>query len=114
MKRTIYILLLIAFVAVTAPTSRADGLIVIHDPPPVPNHFAFAPLEGTYHHVTVDIKENVAVTHVQQEFHNPNGRQLEGTYLFPIPDGASVDRFSMDIGGRQVEAEMLPADKARQ
>ena len=50
----------------------ADGFIVIHQPPtpvPVPpGHFSFAPLEVSFHHVTVDIKDQVAVTSVDEEF----------------------------------------------
>jgi len=100
----------------------ADGFIVIHDPPPVmpphprppwPPHHTFAPLEVRYHHVQVRITDQIAVTEVDQVFYNPNDRQLEGTYLFPIPVGAQIDRFSMDINGKLVEAELLDADKAR-
>src|SRR5206468_4769653 len=35
------------------------------------------------------------------------------TYLFPLPRGAHIDKFSMDINGHQAEAELLSADKAR-
>src|SRR3954464_7610683 len=97
--------------------SRADGFIVINQPTtpvPVPQgHFSFAPLEVSFHHVSVTIKDQVAVTSVDQEFINPNGVQLEGTYLFPLPAGAHIDKFSMDINGKMQEAELLPADKAR-
>ncbi|MDB5303951.1 MAG: hypothetical protein JWM97_1500, partial [Phycisphaerales bacterium] len=53
---------------------RADGFIIIHNPPPtvVPGHFAFAPLEVVYHHVNVEINDQVATTSVDQEFFNPN------------------------------------------
>lgn len=109
----------------TDATARADGFIVIHDPPPVlpphphpypprPPHYRFAPLEVKYHHVTARITDQLAVTEIDQVFYNPNHQQLEGTYLFPIPVGAQIDRFSMDINGREVEAELLDADKARQ
>jgi len=94
-------------------SARADGLIVITDAAPVPNHFAFAPLEVSFHHVTVNIADQVAVTSVDEEFHNPNNRALEGTYIFPLPAGAHIDKFAMDINGVQAEAEMLDADKAR-
>jgi Ca-activated chloride channel family protein len=97
--------------------ARGDGFIVIHPPAspvPVPRgHFSFAPLEVSFHHVTIDIKDQVAVTSVDQEFVNPNHQQLEGTYLFPLPPGAHIDKFSMDINGKMQEAELLPADKAR-
>ncbi len=93
----------------------ADGMIVIQPfPGPRPEApYAFAPLEITYHHVKVKIDGQIATTSVDQEFYNPNARRLEGTYLFPVPKGAQINKFSMEIGGRQVEAELLAADKAR-
>ena len=123
MKEWIASLLLLA----AATSTFADGFIVVNDPhwhpphpqsppwtfPPAPRPYVFAPLEVTYHHVNVKIDGQVAVTSVDEEFYNPNPQQLEGTYLFPIPKGAQIDKFTMDIGGRQVEAELLPADKAR-
>jgi Ca-activated chloride channel homolog len=110
----VWILMILASVPVL---SRGDGFIVINQPAtpvPVPQgHFSFAPLEVSFHHVSVTIKDQVAVTSVDQEFVNPNGVQLEGTYLFPLPPGAHIDHFSMDINGKMQEAELLPADKAR-
>ena len=92
----------------------ADGLIIIENPVHVvAGHFGFAPLEVSYHHVTVTITNLVAVTTVDQEFYNPNDARLEGTYVFPIPEGAHIDKLSMDIGGTLADAELLPADKAR-
>lgn len=119
--------------AAFVPQTHADGFIVVdeahwrilppqpprppvpppHWPPPVPRPYIFAPLEVTYHHVKVKIDGQVATTSVDQEFFNPNPARLEGTYLFPIPKGAQIDKFTMDIGGRQAEAELLSADKAR-
>ncbi|HWE94747.1 MAG TPA: VIT domain-containing protein [Tepidisphaeraceae bacterium] len=119
MKRSFHALrmLLLGILAVFAMAGvcRADGFIIIHNPPPsmVPGHFAFAPLEVTYHHVTVDINDQVATTSVDQEFFNPNSGDLEGTYIFPLPAGAHIDKFSMDINGKMMDAELLPADKAR-
>ncbi len=96
----------------------ADGLIVIDRPPPgwrPPPHVphAFAPLEVRRHHVTVSIKGQVATTEVDQAFFNPNDARLEGTYLFPVPRGAKIDSFAMDIDGTLTEAELLDAAKAR-
>ncbi len=121
MKRFIALLIWLSTVA----SVFADGFIVVHEPPwrphppvwpgPVPpRSYVFAPLEVAYHHVKVKIDGQVATTSVDEEFYNPNPQRLEGTYLFPIPKGAQIDKFTMDIGGKQVEAELLPADKARQ
>ncbi len=109
----------------------ADGLIIVHEPvltpvppiwhgprpprpvPPPPRVHTFAPLEVVYHHVNVNVRDQIATTAVDQQFHNPNDRQLEGTYIFPVPKGAQIDKFSMEVNGQQVQAELLPADKAR-
>jgi Ca-activated chloride channel family protein len=112
----------------------ADGFIIIHDPPPyprpwppphphpmphpmpmpMPRPYIFAPLEISYHKVNVEINGLTATTDVDQEFRNPNPQRLEGTYIFPIPEGAHVDKFEMDIDGKMVQAELLDAEKARQ
>ncbi|HEY8748067.1 MAG TPA: VIT domain-containing protein [Tepidisphaeraceae bacterium] len=104
----------VSFLFGITATAHGDGLIVIHNPPTrIPGHFSFAPLEVAYHNVTVSIDQNVAVTAVDQEFYNPNPQRLEGTYIFPLPDGATIDRFSMDIDGKMMDAELLSADKAK-
>ena len=88
MRRFVFLAFLAA--ALFPAALAADGFIVVPDPPhPLPGHFGFAPLEVTFHKVTVDVKDLVAVTTVDQEFFNPNNAQLEGTYLFPLPAGAS-------------------------
>jgi Ca-activated chloride channel family protein len=109
----------LALALLSAPAAAfADGLIVIDRPPPgwrPPPHVphAFAPLEVRHHHVTVSVEGQVATTEVDQTFFNPNDRQLEGTYLFPVPKGAKIDSFAMDIDGKLTEAELLDAAKAR-
>jgi Ca-activated chloride channel family protein len=95
-------------------TAFGDGLIIVENPDhPVPGHFPFAPLEVKYHHVDVSIDDQVATTSVDQEFYNPSGSRTEGAYIFPLPPNSHIDKFSMDINGRQAEAELLSADKAR-
>src|SRR6478609_1600488 len=102
MNRLIALIALVLSLTLS-PLVRADGFIVINPGSSsitVPRgHFPFAPLEVTYHRVNVEINDQVATTSVDQEFYNPNAQQLEGTYLFPLPPGAHIDRFSMDING---------------
>jgi Ca-activated chloride channel family protein len=93
---------------------RADGFIVINQPVPGPAaNFAFAPLEVSYHHVEVKIDGQICTTSVDEEFYNPNPQNLEGTYLFPVPKTAQIDKFTMQINGKDASAELLAADKAR-
>lgn len=79
--------------------------------PPRPH--VFASLEVNWVKATTKVTDQVAVTSVEQEFYNPNPARLEGTFLFPLPRGAHIDKFAMEIDGRQIEAELLKADKAR-
>ena len=83
-----------------------------HFPPPV-RVYPFAPLELAFHKADIGIKDQVASVAIEQEFYNPNPQRLEGTFLFPVPRGAQIKKFTMEIGGKQVEAELLSADKAR-
>lgn len=81
-------------------------------PPPRPYPHPF-PLEVKYHRVNVKIDGQVAVTHIDQSFYNPTPYRLEGYYLFPIPANAVIKKFSMFVNGKELEAELLDAKKAR-
>ena len=114
------LLFLIGYLVLSISPAIADGFIIVPPPHPVPVPifptpvpYHFAPLAVKYHRVDVDITDQKAVTTIDQAFFNPNNRRLEGTYIFPVPKGAHFDRFSMDIDGKMVEAELLSADKAR-
>lgn len=80
--------------------------------PPRPMH-QLMPLDLERQQVEVKITSQVAITEVRQVFRNPTSQRLQGTFLFPIPAGAHVSEFSMDIDGEMVPAELLDADKAR-
>ena len=85
-----------------------------HPMPPPIRHHAFAPLELAFHKTGVSIRDQVASVEIEQEFYNPNPRRIEGSFLFPVPKGAQIKKFAMEIEGKLVEAELLSADKARQ
>jgi Ca-activated chloride channel homolog len=128
MKRSFLVLSLFVVFGAARLASGA-GMVLIEDsslwPGPVPPHplppwtgpgqrtHRFAPLEVESVKVQTSITDQLAVTKVDQEFRNPTDARLEGTFVFPVPKGAHLDKFVMDIDGKQVEAELLPADKAR-
>jgi Ca-activated chloride channel family protein len=95
---------------IAAGELRADGFIIPH--PPRPGD-AVPPLTVKYHHVTVEIANQVAKTSVDQVFLNNFARDIEGTYIFPLPEGASISEFAMWIGGQKVSGEILDAAQAR-
>jgi len=88
---------------------RADGFII---PDRRPGE-RVPPLSVKYHHVSVEIVNQVARTSVDQVFVNHYGRDIEGTYLFPVPEGASVTDFAMFIGNERVKGEILDSREAR-
>lgn len=94
----------------------ADG-IIIPDPPPCWPEGCPRPLMEQlvvrYHHVEVEIDNQVAITKVDQIFFNPNDYSIEGTYTFPLPPGAVVTNFKLWIDGQAVEGKVLNADAAR-
>lgn len=77
----------------------------------VPYPWAAIEIQSTA--VTTTIHDQVARTKVEQVLYNPNPQQTEGTLLFPVPRGAQLDKFTMEIDGKMVEAELLKSGKAR-
>jgi Ca-activated chloride channel family protein len=112
-------LILILFSFITVDVAFADGIIIpdppICDPDPCPPFpMPVEQLVIRYHHVQVTIRDQVAVTHVDQVFFNPQEWQIEGTYIFPVPVDATVTNFILWIDGKPVEGKVLDADEARQ
>ena len=100
------------FLALSMP-ALADGIIIPRPRPPEPV-IPLRSLAIEYHRVTVTIKDQVATTHVDQVFINESPQEIEGEYIFPLPEGASISQFALWVDGRRLEAEVLEAEKARQ
>jgi Ca-activated chloride channel homolog len=81
-------------------------------PPPVLR--PISQLVIRYHHVDVKINDQLAVTHVDQVFYNPNSWQVEGEYIFPLPADAAVTNFTLWMDGKPVEGKVLDAKQASQ
>lgn len=100
----------------------AQGTVIVHPPhrpphqprrprPPAP--FRATPLILKYQSVYCDITDGVAVTRVKQTFQNPLRRQIEGVYVYPLPDNVAVGDFNMTIGGKKMHGEVLDKEAAR-
>src|SRR5262245_59752691 len=88
-------------------SARAHGLLI-------PEEKTLPPLALLNHKVSITIDDQVAVTEVEQTFRNHTDRQLEATYVFPVPRGANVNRFTMYVGDKEVRGELVEAAKARE
>jgi Ca-activated chloride channel family protein len=107
MRRTAYAaVLLLLLQGVVGLLAWADGVILPDEP-------EFGWLTIVYHDVSIEARDGVVTTHVDQLFRNETGREIEGRYVFPLPPGAVVSSFTMWVDGVALEAEVLDADEAR-
>lgn len=106
------LLMIIAISSGLMSPAGADGIIIV-DPPPGVDVRLDQSLAIKYHHVDIQIKDQVATTRVDQVFVNDNPWTAEGTYIFPLPQGAAVSDFVMWVDGKAVHGEILEADEAR-
>src|SRR4051812_16686997 len=87
--------------------ANARGLLI-------PEEKSLPPLAMLNHKVSITIDDQVSATRVEQTFRNHTPRQLEATYVFPVPRGASVDKFTMWVDGKETKGELVEAKKARE
>ena len=119
MKKIGRLCIIIPFLLSLIPLSPAfaDGIIIPHppicEPGPCPIPVPISQLAIEYHRVDVRIEKQVAITHVDQVFRNDNDWTVEGTYVFPIPEGAAITEFTLWIDGEPVEGEILTKEEAR-
>jgi len=63
--------------------------------------------------VSIRVTGILARAEVSQRFRNSTGSCVEGIYVFPLPEGAAVDRLRMVVGGRIIEAEVREREEAK-
>ncbi|MCK4306387.1 MAG: VWA domain-containing protein [Candidatus Eisenbacteria sp.] len=103
------------FVVVTAlwlacsAAAHADGFVVVRPRPEFPDPTQLA---VRYHNVDITIRDQVGHVKIDQVFRNLNNRDVEGEYIFPIPDGAAVSDFVLYVDGKPVHAEAMDAQEA--
>ncbi len=108
------LLLTLLALTLSAAPAAADGIVIVDPPPDQPNlTWRDVPLSIKYHRVEVTIKDQVATTHVDQVFVNDAAFQVEGTYIFPLPEDAAISSFDMTVDGTKYEGQLLGRDEAR-
>jgi Ca-activated chloride channel family protein len=118
MRLRLSVVPLVLLTAATASVSdaRAQGIVVPDRcrpcgpgaPPRLPNVLPVQSVE-----IDTRIEGQVATTHVTQVFRNETGWVLEGTYLFPIPERASISEFAIWDGERRISGEVRSREEAR-
>jgi predicted Zn-dependent protease len=72
------------------------------------------PLTVGYHKVSVEIRDQIARTTIEESFVNHTAFRMEGVFHFPLPADASISGFGMWIGNDLVEADIVEKQRARE
>jgi len=86
----------------------ANYLLIQHSKPVAPIR-----LNITSHHVTVTLNNQVATTKIDQVFANPYNYDLEGSYIFPVPEHAAIHNFTMHMNNQAVKTKIYSQEDAR-
>ena len=80
----------------------------IPQPEPPPVSYKIDSLE-----VDARVTDQVAKVQVSQSFVNTGSRQMEVSFIFPLPYDGAIDRMTLLVDGREMPAKLLSADDAR-
>jgi hypothetical protein len=86
----------------------------MHGGAPGKSRWPRLPLTLGYHKITVDIRDQIARTVIEESFVNHTDSTLEGVFYFPLPQEASISGFGMWIGDELVEADVVEKQRARE
>ncbi|HOY67207.1 MAG TPA: VIT domain-containing protein [Candidatus Ozemobacteraceae bacterium] len=62
----------------------------------------------------VVVEGMLAETRLTMTFFNPNGRRLAGDLTFPLPEGATVSGYGLDVNGMLVDGVVVEKQKGRE
>lgn len=64
-------------------------------------------LEIKHYYTNIAINNQLARTKIDQVFTNPNNFEVDGIYIFPVPDGAALSNLALSIDGQPISGELL-------
>jgi hypothetical protein len=108
-------------VLITAPT-YAQGLLVPHHhhhhwplPRPIVRPRPIPPTSYKIKEISINarIQDQVARTQVTQSFVNTGSRQIEVSFVFPLPYDGAIDRLTFMVDGKEYDAKLMTKEEAR-
>jgi Ca-activated chloride channel family protein len=135
-RASTFFLLFVGSIALQALSARGQGVLVninageqvplprpawiIYPPYPIPRpipHPIVPPPPATYKikdlSIQAKVVEQVAKVQVSQSFVNTGSRQMEVSFIFPLPYDGAVDQLTLLIDGKEFPAKLLAAKEAR-
>jgi len=98
-----------ATLALTMNEIGAGSLLIDGDRP---GHYTDSNLLQT--DVRMNVSGMLSRTTISQRFHNDSDQWIQATYVFPLPDDASVDELEMVIGEQHIKGLIQTRKKARE
>ena len=114
LRNAALLLMTVLFLVVGASGARAQGVIVpgrcdrCPQPITLPRSLPIKSIK-----IDTKISGQIATTHLEQIFRNDTNGTLEGTYLFPIPEAASIVEFALWDGNNRLVGEVRSREEAR-
>ncbi|WP_254512102.1 VIT domain-containing protein [Anatilimnocola floriformis] len=119
---------IVAYAASVQPAAFAQGVLVIIDHPqpvPLPRPWPHPPISRPAPTPPVSYKvkslaynakitDQIAQVQVEQTFVNTGSQQAQVQFVFPIPYEGAIDRMTFMVDGKEFEAKLLEAKKARE
>ena len=86
-----------------------------HPVPPGPRPIPEPPASYKIKELAVQARlvDQVARVQVSQNFVNTGSRQMEVSFVFPLPYDGAIDRLTFMVDGKEYEAKLLSASEAR-
>jgi len=91
---------------IEGPQSPPPALMILEDE-------RSTPLQISEVNTDVRIRGHIAETRMTLTFFNPQSRNLAGDLFFPLPEGATISGYALDIEGQMVDGVVVPKDTAR-
>ena len=115
--------ILILFLCFITTVATGQNMIIPRPPRPIPPLPPIViklpvidnilPVQVTDVEIEANVDGVLTETKVSMTLHNPNGRILEGELNFPLPAGATVAGYALDVNGKMVDGVIVEKEKAR-
>ena len=72
------------------------------------------PFKIDRYQINIAVNNQLAKTRIYQTFTNPNDFEVEGAYIFPVPDDTEHPNFTLSIDGKPVEGKLYSHEESRE
>ena len=71
------------------------------------------PLKIDRYHINIAVNNQLTTTKINQVFISPNNFEVDGIYIFPVPDDAALSNFALSIDEEPVTGQLLSHEESR-